>query len=74
MGTRMLIDASHPEESRVAIVSNDRLDEFDFEKPSTRDSKWQTWEVSCVVERAIHAIHLEIPVSKYPSLNTGQAA
>jgi len=31
MSTRMLIDASHTEETRVAVVRGNRIDEFDFE-------------------------------------------
>ena len=39
MGKIMLIDASHPEESRVAILNNDRLDEFDFETTTKKQLK-----------------------------------
>ncbi|MDR0662217.1 MAG: ribonuclease E/G, partial [Holosporales bacterium] len=31
MVRRMLIDAAHPEETRVAVAEDDRLEEFDFE-------------------------------------------
>ena len=31
MATKMLIDASHTEETRVAVVDDERLEEFDFE-------------------------------------------
>jgi uncharacterized protein (DUF58 family) len=31
---RMLIDASHPEETRVVVVDGTKLDEFDFETAS----------------------------------------
>ncbi len=31
MATRMLIDARHPEETRVAVVDGNRIEEFDFE-------------------------------------------
>ncbi|MDX1580302.1 MAG: Rne/Rng family ribonuclease [Alphaproteobacteria bacterium] len=31
MSTRMLIDAAHPEETRVAVVRSNRVEEFDFE-------------------------------------------
>src|SRR5687768_16908540 len=31
MAKRMLIDATHPEETRVAVVDGHRLEEFDFE-------------------------------------------
>jgi len=35
----MLIDATHPEETRVAVVDGTRLDEFDFEIASRRQIK-----------------------------------
>ena len=31
MAKRMLIDATHPEETRVVVVNGNRLEEFDFE-------------------------------------------
>ncbi len=31
MANKMLIDASHPEETRVAVVKGNRVEEFDFE-------------------------------------------
>src|ERR1035437_3593541 len=31
MTKRMLIDATHPEETRVAVVSGNKLEEYDFE-------------------------------------------
>ncbi|MDZ7712064.1 MAG: Rne/Rng family ribonuclease [Rhodovibrio sp.] len=36
MTRRMLLDASHPEETRVVVMSGNRLDEFDYE---TKDKK-----------------------------------
>ena len=37
MTTRMLIDATHPEETRVVVVSGNRLEDFDYE--SSRKSQ-----------------------------------
>ena len=31
MTKRMLIDAVHPEETRVVVLNNNQIDEFDFE-------------------------------------------
>ena len=31
MAKRMLIDAAHPEETRVVVLNGQRLEEFDFE-------------------------------------------
>ena len=39
MTKRMLIDATHPEETRVAVVDGTRLEEFDFEIASRRQIK-----------------------------------
>ena len=36
---RMLIDASHPEETRVVTVDGNRLDDFDFESASKKQLK-----------------------------------
>ena len=35
----MLIDAGHPEETRVAVIRNNRLEEFDFETASKKQIK-----------------------------------
>ncbi|HCY55226.1 MAG TPA: ribonuclease E/G, partial [Oceanicaulis sp.] len=34
MSRKMLIDASHPEETRVVIVDSNRVEDFDFESAS----------------------------------------
>ena len=39
MATRLLIDAAHPEETRVVVVSGTRLDEFDFESSTKKQLK-----------------------------------
>ncbi len=39
MTTRMLIDARHPEETRVAVVNGNRIEEFDFESAERRQLK-----------------------------------
>jgi len=36
MSKKMLIDAGHPEETRVVVVDGSRVDEFDFESQSKR--------------------------------------
>ncbi len=33
---RMLVDASHPEETRIVVTSSNKLDEFDFESAARR--------------------------------------
>ncbi|HEX3862965.1 MAG TPA: Rne/Rng family ribonuclease [Stellaceae bacterium] len=39
MAKRMLIDATHPEETRVVVTSGNRLEEFDFESSTKRQVK-----------------------------------
>ncbi len=36
MTTKMLIDAAHPEETRVVVIRGNRVEEFDFESASRR--------------------------------------
>ncbi|HZL58507.1 MAG TPA: Rne/Rng family ribonuclease [Stellaceae bacterium] len=39
MTKRMLIDAAHPEETRVVVLSGNRLDEFDYETSTKKQIK-----------------------------------
>ena len=39
MPTRMLIDARHPEETRVAVLKGNRIEEFDFESAEHKQIK-----------------------------------
>lgn len=39
MSTRMLIDARHPEETRVTVIKGSRVEEFDYESASRRQLK-----------------------------------
>lgn len=39
MTTRMLIDARHPEETRVAVLKGNRIEEFDFESADRKQIK-----------------------------------
>ncbi|KQM19326.1 Rne/Rng family ribonuclease [Novosphingobium sp. Leaf2] len=39
MATRMLIDARHPEETRVAVLKGNRIEEFDFESTERKQLK-----------------------------------
>ncbi len=39
MPKHMLIDASHPEETRVVVVDGNRVEEFDFEAAAKRPLK-----------------------------------
>lgn len=60
MGTRMLIDASHPEESRVAILDNDRLEEFDFETTTKKQLKGNIYLAKVIrIEPSLQAAFVE---------------
>src|SRR5512136_639914 len=39
MANKMLIDATHPEETRVVVVRGNRVEEFDFESASKKQLK-----------------------------------
>ena len=39
MAKRMLIDAAHPEETRVVVLNGSRLEEFDFETSTKKQIK-----------------------------------
>ena len=39
MAKRMLVDASHPEETRVVVLSGNRLEDFDYETASRKQLK-----------------------------------
>ena len=36
MGSKMLIDATHAEETRVVVVRGNRIEEFDFESAARK--------------------------------------
>src|SRR5260221_12229747 len=60
MVKRMLIDASHPEESRVAILSNDRLEEFDFETTTKKQLKGNIYLAKVIrIEPSLQAAFVE---------------
>src|SRR5712664_4315325 len=39
MAKRMLIDATHPEETRMVVLNGNRLEEFDFESSTKKQVK-----------------------------------
>jgi len=60
MAKRMLIDASHPEESRVAILNNDRLEEFDFETTTKKQLKGNIYLAKVIrIEPSLQAAFVE---------------
>ncbi|HSC19253.1 MAG TPA: hypothetical protein VLC74_10095, partial [Rhizomicrobium sp.] len=60
MPKRMLIDTSHPEETRVVVLDGQRLDEFDFEAASKRPLKGNIYLAKVTrVEPSLQAAFVE---------------
>ncbi|WP_417516525.1 Rne/Rng family ribonuclease [Minwuia sp.] len=60
MATRMLVDAAHPEETRVVIMKGNRLDEFDFEVGSRKPLKGNIYLAKVTrVEPSLQAAFIE---------------
>src|SRR5216117_3644963 len=60
MPKRMLIDASHPEETRVVVVDGQRVDEFDFEAASRKPLKGNIYLAKVIrIEPSLQAAFVE---------------
>jgi len=60
MARRMLIDASHPEETRVVVVDGTRLEEFDFETSSRKALKGNIYLAKVIrIEPSLQAAFVE---------------
>ena len=60
MAKRMLIDATHPEETRVVILSGSRLEEFDFETSTKKQVKGNIYLAKVTrVEPSLQAAFVE---------------
>ena len=60
MGSKMLIDATHAEETRVVVVRGNRIDEFDFESASRRQLKGNIYLAKVTrVEPSLQAAFVE---------------
>ncbi len=60
MSKRMLIDASHPEETRVVVIDGNRVEEFDFESASKRPLKGNIYLAKVTrVEPSLQAAFVE---------------
>jgi ribonuclease E len=59
-GNRMLIDASHPEETRVVVQRGNRIEEFDFESASRRQLRGNIYLAKVTrVEPSLQAAFVE---------------
>ena len=60
MSQRMLIDARHPEETRVAVVNGNRIEEFDFEAADRKQLKGNIYLAKVTrVEPSLQAAFIE---------------
>ncbi|HEY7609569.1 MAG TPA: Rne/Rng family ribonuclease, partial [Alphaproteobacteria bacterium] len=60
MAKRMLIDSTHPEETRVAVISGNRLEEFDFESARKKQIKGNVYLAKVTrVEPSLQACFVE---------------
>jgi ribonuclease E len=60
MSTRMLIDAAHPEETRVVVLNGNKLEEFDVEVASRRQLKGNIYLAKVVrVEPSLQAAFVD---------------
>lgn len=60
MTKRMLVDATHPEETRVAIVDGNWLSDFDFERASKKELKGNIYLAKVIrIEPSLQAAFVE---------------
>src|ERR1700747_759022 len=60
MTKRMLVDATHPEETRVAIVDGNWLSDFDFERASKKQLKGNIYLAKVIrIEPSLQAAFVE---------------
>ena len=60
MAKRMLIDAAHPEETRVVVLSGNRLDQYDFESSTKKQLKGNIYLAKVTrVEPSLQAAFIE---------------
>ncbi|MGP1274715.1 MAG: Rne/Rng family ribonuclease [Caulobacterales bacterium] len=66
MSRKMLIDASHPEETRVVIVESNRVEDFDFESASRRPIRGNIYLAQVTrVEPSLQAAFVEYGGNKH---------
>jgi len=66
MSRKMLIDAAHPEETRVVVVDNNRVEEFDFESASKKPIRGNIYLARVTrVEPSLQAAFVEYGGNKH---------
>src|SRR4028119_1010262 len=73
MTTRMLIDARHPEETRVAVVQGNRIEEFDFESAEHKQLKGNIYLAKVTrVEPSLQAAFVDYGGNRHGFLAFGE--
>jgi ribonuclease E len=73
MAKRMLIDAAHPEETRVVVLSGHRLEEFDFETSTKKQIKGNIYLAKVTrVEPSLQAAFVEYGGNRHGFLAFGE--
>jgi ribonuclease E len=73
MANKMLIDASHPEETRVVVVRGSRVEEFDFESASRRALRGNIYLAKVTrVEPSLQAAFIEYGGNRHGFLAFGE--
>ena len=66
MAARMLIDAAHPEETRVAVVRGSRLEEFDFESAARKPLRGNVYLAKVTrVEPSLQSAFVDFGVDRH---------
>lgn len=73
MANKMLIDASHPEETRVVVVKGSRIEEFDFESEHKKQLKGNIYLAKVTrVEPSLQAAFVEYGGNRHGFLAFGE--
>src|SRR6202046_483042 len=73
MTKRMLIDATHPEETRVVVLDGTRLDEFDVETSTKKQIKGNIYLAKVVrVEPSLQAAFVDYGGNRHGFLAFGE--
>ena len=73
MANKMLIDATHPEETRVVVVRGNRVEEFDFESASRRQLRGNIYLAKVTrVEPSLQAAFVEYGGNRHGFLAFGE--
>src|SRR5262249_29218777 len=73
MAKKMLIDAAHPEETRVAVLDGSRVDDFDFETQSKKQLRGNIYLAKVTrVEPSLQAAFVEFGGNRHGFLAFGE--